>query len=80
MAVGALGVGAAMTQLPESDVDLALYGWLALLGYGVLGILWCIAKLVFWQETEALVFGVSNVVALLLLAAPQTRRHVRPSR
>ena len=51
-------------------------GWLALLGYGVLGILWCIAKLVFWQETEALVFGVSNVVALLLLAAPQTRRHV----
>ena len=55
-------------------------GWLALLGYGVLGSLWCIAKLVFWQETEALVFGVSNVVALLLLAAPQTRRHAAPRR
>ncbi len=32
VAVGALGVGAAMAQLPESDVDPAVYGWLALLG------------------------------------------------
>src|SRR5688572_6564729 len=24
--------------------------WQVLLGYGVLGILWCIAKLVFWSE------------------------------
>ncbi len=52
-------------------------GWTLLLGYGVLGILWCIAKLVFWQETESLVFGAANLVALALLAAPRTRRHVR---
>ena len=44
--------------------------------YGVVGILWCIAKLVFWQETEALAFGVVNVVCLALLAAPRTRRYV----
>lgn len=50
-------------------------GWRVLVGYGVLGILWCIAKLVFWHETESLVFGASNVLALGLLAAPRTRRH-----
>ena len=38
--------------------------WQVLVGYGVLGILWCIAKLVFWHETEALVFGAANVAAL----------------
>jgi hypothetical protein len=50
--------------------------WQVLVGYGVLSILWCIAKLVFWQETEALVFGAANVAALALLAARPTRRHV----
>ncbi len=50
--------------------------WQLLVGYGVLGILWCIAKLVFWHETEALVFGAANVAALALLAARPTRRHV----
>src|SRR3712207_3157171 len=47
-------------------------GWLVLVGYGVLGIVWCGIKLVYWQETESLVFGVSNVAALLLLAARRT--------
>jgi hypothetical protein len=51
-------------------------GWKLLLGYGVLGILWCIAKLVFWHETESLVFGAFNLLALALLAAPRTRSHV----
>ena len=51
-------------------------GWQVLVGYGVLGILWCIAKLVFWHETEALVFGAANVLTLGLLAAPRSRRHV----
>ena len=46
-----------------------------LLGYSVLGILWCVAKLVFWQETESLVFGALNVVCLGLLVAPRTRSH-----
>ena len=52
-------------------------GWRLLVGYGVLGILWCIAKLVFWHETESLVFGAANVLGLLLLAAPRTRAHAR---
>ena len=51
-------------------------GWQVLVGYGVLGILWCIAKLVFWQEIESLVFGVANVLGLVLLAVPRTRRYV----
>lgn len=51
-------------------------GWRVLLAYGVLGILWCIAKLVFWSEEEALVFGVANVVYLALLGARSTREHV----
>jgi hypothetical protein len=50
-------------------------GWRVLVGYGVLGILWCIAKLVFWHETESLVFGAANIAALALLAARPTRRH-----
>ena len=50
-------------------------GWRVLVGWGVLGILWCIAKLVFWHETEALVFGVLNVGCLALLAARRTREH-----
>jgi hypothetical protein len=52
-------------------------GWSLLVGYGVLGVLWCIAKLVFWHETEALVFGAANIAVLALLAAPRTRRFVR---
>lgn len=50
--------------------------WKVLLGYGVAGILWCIAKLVFWSEEESLVFGAANVLALWLLAARPTRAHV----
>lgn len=50
--------------------------WRVLLGYGVLGILWCIAKLVFWSEEESLVFGVANVLGLALLGARRTRDHV----
>jgi peptidoglycan/LPS O-acetylase OafA/YrhL len=51
------------------------WGWQVLLGYGVLGILWCIAKLVFWSEVESLVFGAANVAGLALLLAPRTRAH-----
>ena len=55
-------------------------GWQLLVTYGVLGILWCIAKLVFWAETESLVFGVANVLGLALLAAPRTRAYVAADR
>lgn len=47
-----------------------------LVGYGVLGVLWCIAKLVFWSETEALVFGAANVLLLGLLLRPRLRSYV----
>ena len=47
-----------------------------LVGYGALGVLWSIAKLVFWQETEALVFGLVNLACIALLVAPSSRRHV----
>lgn len=50
-------------------------GWQVLAAYGVVGILWCIAKLVFWHEWESLAFGAANVVGLVLLAASPTRRH-----
>jgi hypothetical protein len=53
------------------------WAWQVLLGYGVLGILWCIAKLVFWAEIESLVFGAANIAGLALLYAPRTREHVR---
>lgn len=34
------------------------------------------AKLIWWQETEALVSGVAALGVLVLLLAPATRRHV----
>ena len=55
-------------------------GWQLLMAYGVLGILWCIAKLVFWSETESLVFGAANVAGLALLTAPRTRAFVAAGR
>ena len=55
-------------------------GWQLLVAYGVLGILWCIAKLVFWSETESLVFGAANVAGLALLTAPRTRAFVAADR
>jgi hypothetical protein len=50
-------------------------GWQTLVGYTVVGMLWCVAKLVFWQETESLVFGAANLLCLGLLLAPRTRAH-----
>jgi hypothetical protein len=62
---------AAVTALVRGSAT----GWRVLVAWGVLGILWCIAKLVFWQETESLVFGVLNIGCLSLLAARRTREH-----
>ncbi len=71
LTINAVAAGCAVALFRGSRV-----AWQVLVGYGVLGILWCIAKLVFWSETEALLFGVANVLALGLLAAGPTRRHV----
>ena len=69
-----INVGAAVAVL--ALLRRSATAWRVLVGYGVVGILWCIAKLVFWHETESLVFGAFNVTCLALLAAPRTRRHV----
>lgn len=50
--------------------------WKVLLAYGAAGILWCIAKLVFWSEEESLVFGAANALVLWLMTARPTRAHV----
>lgn len=55
-------------------------GWRLLVAYGVLGVLWSIAKIVFWSETEALVFGAANLLGLALLAAPRTRAFLSSER
>jgi hypothetical protein len=46
-----------------------------LVGYTVLGMLWCVAKLVFWQETESLVFGVLDLVSRALRLPPRPPPH-----
>lgn len=71
IAIAVTGAASAIAALRGSRT-----GWRMLAGYGVLGILWCIAKLVFWQEVEALVFGAVNLLILGMLFAPRTRRYV----
>jgi hypothetical protein len=71
-----IGINVAATAAAVALVRGSRLGWSVLVGYGLLGILWCIAKLVFWQETESLLFGVANVLGLVLLATRRTRRHV----
>ena len=50
--------------------------WRAALGYCAAMVLWTVAKLVFWHETEAVVFGLAAVVVASLLVTPAARRHV----
>jgi hypothetical protein len=52
--------------------------WQLLIGYAVVWELgFSIAKLAFWHETEALLFGgITLVVLVPLLLTPVTRRHV----
>jgi hypothetical protein len=71
IAIAVTGAASAIAALRGSRT-----GWRVLVGYGVLGILWCIAKLMFWQEAEALVFGAVNLLILGMLFAPRTRRYV----
>jgi hypothetical protein len=72
VAVSAAGVAAAMGVLRGSRTALPF-----LVGYAVLGIGFTIVKLVFWQETEALLFGAAHVVILALALSRPTRRHLR---
>jgi hypothetical protein len=43
------------------------------IAYAAFGILFTLAKLVWWQETEAIVFGVLDVALLLLVSARRVR-------
>jgi hypothetical protein len=72
IAIAALASGSAVAMVRGSAT-----GRRVLVGYGVLGIAWCVAKLVFWHEAEALVFGAVNVAVLALLAARRGRAFTR---
>lgn len=50
--------------------------WRAAMGYTVAMLLWTVAKLVFWHETEALVFGAAGLAVAALLVTPAARAHV----
>ena len=70
-----LGMNAVAAAWPSALWRGRRAGWQLLVAYGVVGILWCIAKLVFRSETESLVFGVANVLALAMLLTPRTRAY-----
>lgn len=46
------------------------------LSYCLAMVLWTVAKLVFWHETEALVFGVAALVVAALSSSPSARAHL----
>jgi hypothetical protein len=46
-----------------------------LIGYGVYGILFSLAKLVIWHESAGVLFGAVDLVLIALAAAPATRRY-----
>lgn len=79
VAIAAVGVAAAVAVVRGSNTARKV-----LVGYAVFGILFTAAKLIWWQETEALVFGALDVVLIALAMARPTRNHVaeaaRPSR
>jgi hypothetical protein len=49
------------------------------LGYCLAMTLWTVAKLVFWHETESVVFGVAALTVAALTLAPATGRHLQES-
>lgn len=49
------------------------HGRLGLIAYAGFGILFTLAKLVWWQETEATVFGALDVALLLLVSGRRVR-------
>jgi cation transport ATPase len=71
VAIAVLGAASAVALLRGSDTARKV-----LIGYAVFGVLFTAAKLIWWQETEALVFGGLDVVLILLATARSTRAHV----
>lgn len=65
VAVAVVGVAAAVALVRGSE-----RGRRTVIAYATFGILFTLAKLIWWQETEAVVFGAGDI-ALLLLASRQ---------
>lgn len=67
-AVSALGVVAAVALARGSE-----RGRRGVIGYATFGILFTLAKLIWWQETEAIVFGALDIALLLLVSSRRLR-------
>jgi hypothetical protein len=68
VAIAVAGIIAAITLSRGSE-----RGRRGVIAYAAFGILFTLAKLVWWQETEAIVFGALDVVLLLLVSARRVR-------
>lgn len=66
--VSALGVAAAASLARGSE-----RGRRGVIAYATFGILFTLAKLVWWQETEAILFGGLDIVLLLLVSGRRVR-------
>jgi hypothetical protein len=67
-AVSALGVVAAVALGRGSEG-----GRRGVIAYATFGILFTLAKLIWWQETEAIVFGALDIALLLLVSGRRVR-------
>lgn len=68
-AVSALGVVAATALARGSE-----RGRRWVIAYATFGILFTLAKLIWWQETQAIVFGALDIALLLLVSTRRVRR------
>lgn len=68
VAVAVAGVLAAWALVHGSE-----RGRLGVIGYAAFGILFTLAKLIWWQETEAVLFGALDVALLLLVSGRRVR-------
>lgn len=67
-AISALGVVAAVALAGGSE-----RGRRGVIAYAAFGILFTLAKLVWWQETEAILFGALDIALLLLVSHRRVR-------
>lgn len=67
-AASALGVVAAVALTHGSE-----RGRRGVIAYATFGVLFTLAKLIWWQETEAIVFGALDVALLLLVSSRGVR-------
>ena len=68
VAIAIAGIIAAITLSRGSE-----RGRRGVIAYAAFGILFTLAKLVWWQETDAIVFGALDVILLLLVSGRRVR-------